>query len=155
MALHPAGDQPALPLRAHEEPWGTPFGPGGRPIDEAVNQKLLENQRAMGKFDPANYAADGPNVRALGRAIGRLKAADVDVVVVMLPEESRSRALLPPKPLDILRDALTSAFGAAAPPILDLSATVPDNEFEDLLHVDEKGRARVTELLMRMLSPSR
>jgi hypothetical protein len=47
-----------------------------------------------------------------------------------------------------------SAFGAAAPPILDIRTTLPDNEFEDIMHVDEKGRARVTEVLLRTLSLS-
>jgi hypothetical protein len=143
------------PLRLfppHAEPWGRDFGPGQQ-IDEAVNLKLIENQRAMGRFDAANYVPDGPNVRALVGAIGRLKAAGVVVVIMMLPEESRVRALLPPKSLDVLRDALTGAFGAAAPPILDLRATVPDDQFEDLMHVDKRGRARVTELLLRTLPP--
>jgi hypothetical protein len=123
--------------------------------DQAADP-LLEVQMAglrdRGLFDPASFSPDAPELRDLVRLVGEFRDVGSEVVLVVLPEMERLRALALPEPFRALDAALGRAFGASAPPVLDLRAAMPDEAFYDLTHCNPRGRAALSARLARALA---
>jgi hypothetical protein len=147
------GIKPPLLYKPESSLWALPERDVA--FDEPVNLQLIENQRAMGKFDAKNYSIDGPNVRALIETIRVLNKAGTEVIILLVPEESRIRKYRPLEAMAVLRTSLASAFGAGAPAVLDFRDAVADDKFTDVQHVNTEGREIVTERLIRSLAPPR
>jgi hypothetical protein len=67
----------------------------------------MEGWRKKGWFDASCFRADGPNVRAAVRVISELRDLGTDVVVVLVPESTRLRIVVPPEASESLTNALS------------------------------------------------
>jgi hypothetical protein len=107
--------------------------------------------RNKGWSNPASYAADGANARALIAIIRAARARGIEVVIALLPEATTLRNSVPPEAMRCLRAALDRGFGTAAPPVIDLRAAIPDSMFHDSIHPRRPGRLAATRLLVEAL----
>ena len=74
-----------------------------------------------------------------------------EVVVLLLPESSSLRALIPPEAMSCLREALGRGFGPDAPMVVDLRAAIADDQFHDSIHPNKSGREATTRQLLEAL----
>ena len=133
------------------DPW-TPMLPEHPDYDDPP---YLDNQMmhwtAQRCFDPGSYRADSPDARELAAMITGLRAAGAEVVIVAMPLRSSLRSRLPAEARRHIGDVLARAFGADAPPYLDLTDALPDEGFSNHNHANPKGRAAFSAILARRL----
>lgn len=131
-----------------ERAWTPPVQRGEAGVYGATQ---MEGWARAGWFDPASYDASGPEARELGELLERLGAVTSRVAIVLMPESEPLRERLPEE----AERALVTAVRSAAPqsPVIDLRASVPEEEFWDRIHLYPKGRERLTRLLAERLSP--
>ncbi|HZE91597.1 MAG TPA: hypothetical protein VE029_07820 [Rhizobacter sp.] len=100
-------------------------------------------------FEADSYAPDriAEQRQALNQFVRELRARGARVVIALMPEYSLFRDRLPKQGADALRAGLQEAFGAEAPLIIDLRDAVPDSGFTNLAHVNQEGRAIVSQRL--------
>jgi hypothetical protein len=139
------------------DPWSPPSRIDYIEEDRQAPPELIrrhwDGMARKGWFDPSCYDEDGPNARALPALVRRARAQGVEVMVVLLPATKRVRDALPPGAGRFPETVLRRAFGADAPPVLDLCDTMPDDAFYDLVHLTSKAREAFSEKLSRALRP--
>ena len=116
-----------------------------------MREGLAGPVKDKGWLGPQNYPADGANARALVAIIREARGRGIEVVVLLLPESSSLRALIPPEAMGCLRGALEGGFGPAAPPVIDLRSSLADDQFHDSIHPRKSGREAATRRLMDAL----
>jgi hypothetical protein len=114
--------------------------------------EYLEEERQEGRFEPALFSPLCESSRSLVAMIRLARSVGAEPIVVLMPEHSRFRSELPPEARRSLVATLSGAFGAAAPRMIDLETFAHDDEFLDLHHLGERGKARVTRRLIEELS---
>ncbi len=80
-------------------------------------------------------------------AVRKLRDMGAEVAIILPPETERRRRSVPPEALLTFESCLRDAFGATAPPILNLRDSMPDEDFSDLSHLDPKGSAAFSKKL--------
>jgi hypothetical protein len=91
--------------------------------------------------------------RALRNSLARCRSAGIGAAVVLMPEASWFRELLPPANDRMVR-SMTSAIGRDFDvPIVDARDWCPDGEFSDGQHLLPRGAARFTERFGREVLP--
>ncbi len=134
------------------DPWSaSPWWAPGYHAPQFVIDTQMSGMRKYGMFDPAAYATDTPNARALVGLIRDLREAGPEVVVAIAPEAENRRDALPPEALRVFDELMRQAFGDAAPPVLNFRAARPDSDFFDCSHLNPDGRAAFTGDLGRAL----
>ncbi len=106
--------------------------------------KFFEN---LGAFDWRTYEKASKAPAILVRLIGDLRAHGAEVVIILMPENSRLRKRMPPNVNEAVTAPLRRAFGADMPPILDLRDAIDDSGFVDLTHLNQAGADQCGRLL--------
>jgi hypothetical protein len=112
--------------------------------------KKLEN---LGWFDPNGYRSDGPNFAFLVEIFRRTHARGTRSFIVFVPESRLFRANLPPDDDYHFTHTLMETLGPAAPLVLNFRDFAPDEEFHDLVHLNEVGLSHFTRGLADRLKP--
>jgi hypothetical protein len=107
--------------------------------------------RDKGWSGRGNYSTGGYNARSLVAMVGMARERGVETAIVLLPEGSSLRATIPPEAMQCFETTLRDAFGAGAPPVIDLRASIPDDQFHDNIHPDRPGRMAATRMLVEAL----
>ena len=127
------------------------------PIDPFVDTKNTRTSRGpaawagrialvkeRGWQNEAAYAVGNEQVRALQEVLPLLRA---NVVLVLLPERSVLRELIPETRARAVLDQAIAEAKLPSPPILDLRAALPDEEFVDEAHPTGAGRRHLSAVL--------
>jgi hypothetical protein len=118
------------------------------PAEAARDRKIFAD---AGFYSPESYAADSGRSRELVEAVRAARSTGARVLVVLLPEMNQMRRDAPESAHRLPGEILAAAFGAQAPPILDLRDTVPDEDFMNFLHTNRQGNDLFTSILGRRL----
>jgi lysophospholipase L1-like esterase len=118
-----------------------------RPPLPATASEQVNAWRAEGRFDPRNYSADCTQARALVQTVRTCRALGARVVLIVMPERSTHRSLMPLEAEQAFKATLEMAFGTYAPPLLDCRASLPDDLFADNVHLNAEGRAIFSRLV--------
>jgi hypothetical protein len=73
----------------------------------------------------------------------------------VMPDHSRSRRETPPEANRTLTTLLNRHFGENGPEVLWLNASMPDDRFTDIVHLDSEGRRMFSKKLAEALNASR
>jgi hypothetical protein len=104
----------------------------------------------FGTFDEPNYEADRDNVQSIAKLL-RDFGDEVNFCVLIVPQRSELRGVLPPIAMQRLLDVVKPA--AAAGKLLDLHESLPDDLFFDHVHVGPAGRELTSRRLAKFLKP--
>lgn len=116
-----------------------------RHVVQAAERWRLVQADSSKSDQAAQAAALSEMVALLGRRPG--------LVVVLMPEHSALRAVVPEAfARKLLDDALAASGLNPPPPVLDLRAGLPDQYFADAVHATAEGRPKLTEALGRALA---
>ena len=102
-------------------------------------------------FDPDAYSGKPVCHESLWRVTRRLRAAGVEVYVIISPVHSRVRTSYPPEAYQALLRGCSDDPRRPIP-ILDLSAVLPDPCFHDVGHANRTGQLRFSEVLVRRVN---
>ncbi|MGP0068055.1 MAG: hypothetical protein ACLQGP_31220 [Isosphaeraceae bacterium] len=111
-----------------------------------------EDISSKGGFDPTAYSTRGERSRSLVNMIRLAESAGAQVVILVLPEESRLRAGIPEIAMKSLATLLREDFGKDSPPVIDLRDAIPDDLFFDYIHLDPSGRQVLTKRFIEELN---
>jgi hypothetical protein len=114
---------------------------------------MVRRYEKRGWLDPTLYGSDGRTFRSLVELFRIIHANGTKGFLVVAPESSNHRAIVPPTEAFHLTHTLPQVLGEAAPVVLDFRVTAPDEDFRDYIHLTEAGRARMTERLAKALKP--
>lgn len=118
-----------------------------RHVAQAAERWRLVQADASKSDQTAQAAALSEMVGLLGRRPG--------LVVVLMPEHSALRAVVPEAfARKLLDEALAASGRSPPPPVLDLRAGLPDEYFADAVHATAEGRPKLTDALARTLALS-
>lgn len=135
------------------DPWDVPLPPvaqESRSYEGVVrNLNLI---RGQGRLDAAQFSPLRESSRSLVNLIGLVRSAGCEIVIVLMPERSITRAALPPEARRTFLTLLKHSFGEDAPRVIDLESFLPDEDFLDLAHANGQGRAKVTRRLVDELN---
>jgi hypothetical protein len=122
--------------------------PGSPNLSDAERERIRRN--VIGDFE-----VGGRMSQAIRETVEELRARDIDVVLVWLPEAPRYRQLLPDRSLQ-QRARLEAARAARAlgVPMLDVSDGFDDDDFIDFTHLDGDASRRLSTRLATMLARS-
>jgi hypothetical protein len=114
---------------------------------EAALRAGIAGYEARRWYDPASYERQRIQLQAqaLNDVVRNLRSRGTNVIVAVMPQHSRLRARLPAVAMNTLKSGMDEAFGASAPPLLDLREAVPDTGFADIAHVNTEGRRIVSQ----------
>ncbi len=136
-------------------PSSTPWEPIEMKLDGRMTPETAdltrEKYRSSGFFVPERYAPDSSRCRELVAGVRAARSTGARVLVVLLPEITEMRRTMPAPAYRLAGEALAAAFGPEAPPVLDLTAAVPDGDFLDFIHTNRQGNAIFTSTLGRRL----
>lgn len=138
------------------DPWGLPPRMGYPQHAEAeFLRKQLQECEARGWFDPEAYEElDPARHEILPRVVSRLRDLGTEVVILIMPEQSALRSRVPDVAVSLLTEDLERVQSAPVP-IMDFRSMIPDSEFTDYFHLNDSGRADLSEKLGRRLQSSR
>jgi hypothetical protein len=134
-------------------PWSAPIqwpGTGRKPA--SLIEWQLGEFRKKGWFDPGAYVPEGRNAKSLAKLIKDADAEHSRVVIVLLPESTIIRSIVPKEADRCLTTVLERHLDGHVPRVLDYRAALPDRLFLDSIHADDDGRALLTDRLARDLS---
>jgi hypothetical protein len=146
-----AGLRAAMLFEPSDEPWKDEpvlwdLGP-----NEVFAQEFAQNQlddwRTRGHFEAASYDPDGAQARCFVRMVEGLRKHGTKVYVVVMPERSPLRGLVPAQAKPRLWEVLRRAFPGREPPVFDAQEALPDRYFVDEGHLTRVGAARLTKLV--------
>ena len=127
----------------------SPWRPMLRTLKETTpTDKAIESGLAWARSFSANdlkayeQSRQGPHVGA--KIIRDFTARGACVVVLMMPEHSRLRALEPTGVDRFVEDRLRSESGMRGLSIVNLRDAVADSQFNDLVHLNGKGSATLS-----------
>jgi hypothetical protein len=137
------------------DPWLNPSPPdmGHGPPDpnQVGNAKVLRYIGVKGWYEPESYRTDGPNFASLMELFRTAHQHNARTFIVFVPESSSYRARLPKSAADHFKGALTDALEEAAPMIFDFRESAPDEDFDDVNHLNSAGREHLSHRLAEAL----
>jgi hypothetical protein len=133
------------------DPWHESSGFLGNEFDENCVAVQLDRWQKRGYFQAHRYDPDGLQADALLRMVEGFRERGADVCIVLMPERSSLRNLIPPEAKRCLRTVLRSRFGDNPPPVLDFQETMADAYFADLAHLSGEGSSQFTTLVAQEL----
>ncbi len=136
------------------DPWIDPYPVQpklGGETAETNSQFIIDYVGRKGWFDADRYRDDTPNFELICELFRIAHAQGTRCFLVIYPESSRIRKLMPSNAGEPLLRGLPRALGPAAPVILDYREAMPDDAFEDLNHLSFEGRKVMTRRLARDL----
>jgi hypothetical protein len=105
----------------------------------------------LGIFDPDAYDRSRRAFATLAEIIDGFHRRRARVLIVLLPEHSRLRRLIPPRALDVFHERLKERFPDAVPPVLDFREAIHDGGFVDLPHMNRQGRVEFSRSFANVL----
>jgi hypothetical protein len=105
--------------------------------------------RSVGAFDMSSYEKSKTAPEMLAGALRDLASEGSRVIVVFTPEHSMLRSREPHRIAQYLQQRLREQTGLSDLVVLDYRATIPDDGFVDLVHLNKSGSERFTPLLIR------
>jgi hypothetical protein len=143
-----------LPMSAmflpETDPWSAPpYRYGSYLPAEAMAYQLNSLQP---RIDPRQYESNDRQIAALINLTTKLRDRGAKVIAVLMPESSAFRALHPPIIAQRFQEALAQIAVADRPlKLINLRDSMPDNLFYDYVHLNQRGRQRLSELLPKMV----
>jgi hypothetical protein len=135
-------------------PWPVAWAP---PPSLALDDKAVEWQLKMfrehGALEAKSYPADSIQEISFIKLINGYRTHGAKVIVVVMPESSRLRSLMPREAVSALDRALQCVHQEPSILVIDLWTFVPDDEFIDLSHVNAMGCERETKHLIEAVAP--
>jgi hypothetical protein len=120
--------------------------------EEFLNDQLVAWAR-YGWFNARSFSSTGPEAASLDELLRELRSLGSPMAIVLMPERSEMRRLIPAVADRAFRVAVGRGNSAA---IVDLRDQVPDSMFYDYAHLNAGGRARVsTEMAARLSEVAR
>jgi hypothetical protein len=115
-------------------------------------QRVWAASERLGRFSPASYSVEDAPARSLVDIIAHSRLVGAKVYVVLMPEKSVWRNIVPPEAEKCLQAALANHFGETRPPVIDLRATLADDLFSDYYHLNTSGRDAASQLLAGIIT---
>jgi hypothetical protein len=125
-------------------PWSPRISYHAPRADDWEWRRQLSAWRGFGWFDSTNFAPNVADASYVRTGIERLRVLGGPVVVVLMPEHSRLRQLVPSTAYAAFRLALGTPTNVR---LIDLRAALPDSLFYDYAHLNETGRREFSGLL--------
>jgi hypothetical protein len=123
-------------------------------VDEEGLKYAIESSGDRGAFDPDLYSTDLDTYHSVEVIVRLADAAECKVVIVLMPESSSYRALMPEIAIQSFRQFVRESLADKQPRVVDLREAIPDRDFADAYHVNAEGRRKLTESLARQLNVS-
>jgi len=132
------------PLWEVDGPW--------RPPADFDATEAVRGLRARGAFDAASYSVERPTSRSLVQTTRLAQATGTNVVVIIMPESSALRAIMPANAMQVVQRLLTVELGANPPKIINARGALPDDLLWDCFHATPEGSRILTQLVARELN---
>ena len=104
-----------------------------------------------GYFQANSYDAVGSQPASLARMVEGYRGLGAEVYIVLMPERSSLRSLIPPAAKQCLLSGLYNRFPEDPPRILDFQGSMADEYFNDHAHLTLEGSQRFTALVAQQL----
>ncbi|MEO6527845.1 MAG: hypothetical protein ABIP93_14595 [Gemmatimonadaceae bacterium] len=109
----------------------------------------LQGWTDAGWFTASLYGTSTANAQALRALLATAQHMSTHTIVLLMPESSELRRLVP----TVARTALMAVLGSEPDiSIIDLQASMPDSLFHDYAHLNAAGRAAFTTIVAGELS---
>jgi hypothetical protein len=119
------------------DPWDVPNLPGLR--GDAADWAGKWGYRTQ-LLNPSHYQNPSRNIQAFARLVAELRGRGAHVIVMIMPETARLRALYPPLVPEQFHQALNAAAAGETLPVIDLQAAISDDMFYDDAHLNTPGK---------------
>jgi hypothetical protein len=106
-----------------------------------------------GWFNPRAYQNNNGQAEALIRVIKNFQRRGTQVLIVLMPEAARLRAMEPPEALQALNAVLENAFPADTVPVIDMRDSMPEEYYFDFTHLNWEGRKRFSHRFAKTIDP--
>lgn len=133
----------------HDSPWTPRLSYHGARATDRIMQEQLDAWRGFGWFDAGSFSATGTEAVQLRRVLEEVQSVGGPVVVVLMPEHTTMRELVPDAAERTFRAALGRENYRA---LLDFRSALPDKDFYDYAHLNAHGRRQLSLLLARRLA---
>lgn len=118
--------------------------PSLTPAEMADN---IEMRREEGWGDPARYRPDSSNSRSLVEIVSASRARGATVAIILMPEHSLFRRLIPPRAVPCFDEINRLNFPDNPVPIYNLRERIPDDLFLDPDHAGVDGLEPISALV--------
>jgi len=106
-----------------------------------------------GYYDGANYGRSVTQPAILDDLISSFLTRGSEVVVILMPEHSRLRALIPDAATQLMVASVAGASqGVHSARIVDFRSAIPDAGFKDISHMNEAGRSQFSPMLRDLIT---
>jgi hypothetical protein len=138
-----------LPMSAmflpQTDPWSAPAYRYDMRLPDAAMAYQLNGLKP--RLDPRQYESIDRQTAALQALVEKLRRRGAQVIGVLMPETSSFRAMQSPIMTLRFQEAAASVAGAGLPlRVIDLRNAMPDDLFYDYIHLNQRGRERLSEL---------
>jgi hypothetical protein len=106
-----------------------------------------EEYRTIGWYDPARYRIDSTNALSLVDIVRASRARGAKVAIILMPEQSMFRRLIPPDGVRCFDEINRTYFPDDPVPIFNLRDRLPDDLFHDVDHASVEGAEPVSEMV--------
>ncbi|MFV2034883.1 MAG: hypothetical protein ACC631_07210 [Halocynthiibacter sp.] len=137
-------------VRLHDEtnPWREIVRMGlSQVMTEAQWRSNVQRYGERGYYDAGNYLRSTIQIGIFKDLVGEFRRRNVDTMVILMPEHSRLRALIPESAMTVLSKSLATTFGDQRRELIDLRDVVPDFGFKDISHMNSDGRRYFSPIL--------
>jgi len=142
--------EPPLPILLREHDARGRLLPEWIPLVERERRWSVSRElygRSLHHFRPAAGA-----MHALRRLVRRCHREQIPVVLVVMPESPRFRALYTPE-CQAASDSLLAELRNTGVPVIDANRWLPEDDFSDGHHVNERGAEKFTTRLIAEVEP--
>lgn len=121
-------------------------------LTEAEWKSRLDEYGKRGYYQLANYQNSQNQIALFARLIKQFQSKGSEVIVLLMPEHSSLRKMIPRQTMKILLGQLSTELQhQQMPQILDFRQSVTDEGFTDISHLNRSGRDAFTESLNKLL----
>lgn len=123
-------------------------------VDDWNRNKQISTYRKLGRFDPDTYVQPiaEDQIQLLLRLIADFSQMNVGVLIVLMPEISDLRQLIPDISIQRIQSSIDQKFGEGSIQVVNLRDVIDDDAFADIVHVNQSGRNKFTKKLAEIVS---
>lgn len=117
------------------------------PMTPEEMRAKADDYRLIGWYDPARYRIDSTNSRSLVEIVRASRARGAQVAIILLPEHSLFRRLIPPEGVRCFDEINKAYFPDDPVPIYNLRDRLPDELFQDPDHASIDGMEPISKMV--------
>jgi hypothetical protein len=118
---------------------------------EGQIEDMLTSEKA--EFEPASYPIASVQETSLIKLINSCRTSGANIIVVIMPEASRLRTMMPRQSLLAFDHAIQNIPKDPSIQLVDLWRFLPDDEFIDVTHANPVGCERITKRVIEAIAP--